>query len=581
MTLTGTKLAAAAAPLGIASADLVEADKTEAAAQQDERLFLRVERDGSSLSGLTDPANQALLAALDTDLKGLGYLAVLLGPDVIFGVGDPPSRPLMDLAAFVGALAAQRQTVYTVEVLVDKTAVAARLAGKVVGRDRRLYLFDEAVTGILAEGSGKAVALWAEPAEPIVIAILDETEIEAEGDLLRIVAGAKVTSETLASLPAGRDTARISAQRNEHIAWAANWSPGVTPFHYQVEFTTGADSTVAKALAAQMAKLATLHVCDRARIAHSDEPTKITADFRGGTHAASVEFDDRNTTRSWNNAEIRSLAELVEWVYRAPTEGARDWLFDRLQFAQITIARMLEITQSAYTGGAGLDEFVRIGNGLARRLEHQWETYVEGKLDDYAAKVAEVEQEAANVVSKYNERVAAIVKSVAETALAAVGVMVGTFIAAAFNTPFNRELFEIGLTVYAGYIIVFPLLWGQASHFYQMRQVTRVHNDRLDHLRVILGAAIDDNAVVRTAQSSGTKFWIWWTLALLVYFGLAGAAVVAVKKIPDALVKEAVDQTAWIAGPRRAHASAAWPESQVLHIQAPVLRGPTLPAPEI
>ena len=538
LVITGPQLAAAAWAVGVDLESLVEQDMILPDPGTTSKLFLSRRVTGQDLSGLAGPHGFSAIEDLGPALHGIGHITISAEADVVAGVGDTGPAPLEQLSEFVANLPSRPATQYTVEISVDKTALMARIATESVGRDRLLFLFGDSLVRILQMGMAGAASLWDDPARPQVIALLDVADLRVEGALLRVVGGSELTREAVTSLPPGKDTARVSTCRDEHIAWTLNWADDITPAHFELSIEVGADTPVARALASQSAKLTLAHVCDRVRTTGRADGSAITADLRSSSHAASVPFDDSDVDQPIDHEQSAALAALIEWIYRESNRDAHDWVFDRLQFAQISIARLLETARSIQSSEPPLVAFVRISTGLAKSLDHQWETYVEGKLDAYAEKVAQVEVEASTAVARYNERVASIVKSVTDTALAALGVIVGTFIAAAFNDPFNRELFEIGLVIYAAYVIIVPLLWGQAAHMFQFRQVQRVHEARLMQFRTVLDG-VDANEVVKTASGAPWKFWTWWGLACVLYLGLVMAMVIAIHEVPDRILGDA------------------------------------------
>jgi hypothetical protein len=62
---------------------------------------------------------------------------------------------------------------------------------------------------------------------------------------------------------------------------------------------------------------------------------------------------------------------------------------------------------------------------------------------------AQVETMVSETVVAFADRTAALTKSLTDTILAAVAVLIGSFIAAAFATPFNATLFRIGVLTQA------------------------------------------------------------------------------------------------------------------------------------
>ena len=78
------------------------------------------------------------------------------------------------------------------------------------------------------------------------------------------------------------------------------------------------------------------------------------------------------------------------------------------------------------------------------------------RVDQYSAEERALESEVAEIVERVDSQVTNLIKGISGTVLGAVGVFIGTFIAAAFKDKFNEPLFSFGIWGYALYVILFP-----------------------------------------------------------------------------------------------------------------------------
>lgn len=483
---------------------------------------------GAHLAGLEESDGRDQLAALGEQLADVGYIALKVGELVEAGVGDLPVDPQRSLDEFIARLSAQQHDNFKVEIYISKTAV---LEGMAPGDDaicRRLYLFGETLCRLLDSGLQAAEVLWRDADRPAIV-LVGDLNIDASGPLLRIAGGRHITREALTYTFEAPNTERMRHRRDDWIAWDKPWTDFLTPLHFDLRFAEGIESEVGVRLTTQLTKCGVLFTCDRARRARGDS-NLLRADYRGATHAATVAIHDNAPLRALLQEQVDGLSGLVEWVYRAPAEPrGRDWFQDRLQFAQILVARNLELFQ---TDEERLDAFVRNASGLAPGLEQQWITFVEGKINEYVATVGALEHEVGSVLHEYVERTGALVKSLSDTMLAAVAVLVGSFIGAAFGDPFNAALFRIAVGVYAGYMALIPAAFGLTIDWMRFDTVRTHFHDRLAAFRQLLGETTVHEAVGNRPSQAEKSFKVTFALVISAYVLALALAVVAIVMVP-------------------------------------------------
>jgi hypothetical protein len=115
--------------------------------------------------------------------------------------------------------------------------------------------------------------------------------------------------------------------------------------------------------------------------------------------------------------------------------------------------------------------------------------------------------------------------------LAAIGVLVGTFIAATFDDPFNAALFRIGITIYGVYLLVFPGLIGLSSHSIRFISAKTDFDERMKSYTRLLGSEVKD-VVGRRIDRATRDYWLWTALVGIVYIGVAIASFIAADRIP-------------------------------------------------
>ncbi len=122
------------------------------------------------------------------------------------------------------------------------------------------------------------------------------------------------------------------------------------------------------------------------------------------------------------------------------------------------------------------------------------------------------------LVKTYGDHVSEIIERLSNTLLAAVGVLLGSFIASLFRTEFNATIFSTGMWVYAVYVLFIPLLYNMSHQWgrYKRLKVNFKHRRRrfeeqLSRERV--NAIIGDEVWV-----SEGRFEDWYWNTILIYF---------------------------------------------------------------
>ena len=420
---------------------------------------------------------------------------------------------------------------YEAVVTVDKVRLANKIAGPSPKRTVRVFLFAEALHRALGRGLARFEAdVWPESPAPLVIGVLD-TDINLAGTHLTIVGGASLHEASAAAgvAPVDFDFAAVIESRDRYIGWDAAWVRALTPWHFDLAGTCS-HPMLHGMLRAQLMKLAVLFTCDRARIRPSQTPPgEILAEYRGREHVAVMPIDE-SAPLDCTDAEADAVLRAVDWCYqRHGAQGQPDWVSDRLPFVQTRVAQSLE----PHPATDRLVVFTRAMPYLLEGIEWHWKAFIEGKVSEYLDRVQQVETVVSDTVTAFAERTAALSKRLTETILAAIAVLIGSFIAAAFDTPFNATLFRIGVLTYAAYVVIFPGAVGLLASVSNLRSARAEFDTRIkrfdetlypDKVTEIVGSRVGD------AQSS---FYHWLAFVAAAYLAVAVAAGVAAAIVPD------------------------------------------------
>lgn len=480
---------------------------------------------GTAVACLTEDLIDELVSTYMTALQ----LTVQLGALEEFSIGGDASAT--DLAKLVAA--APTTPSYDVVIQLDKDALLRDLID-VQGAQAVLYLHRDAFLIALKNGLRSIEQeLWHDTTHRLIVLILD-IDIELSGDRLAIYGGAQMPHTTAEiSEPPGPAAGfvRASRRRDEYIGWDSELSTSLTPWHFAHEDASG-DPTLIGQLDAVFVLLAVLFTCDRARVvANPDGKSRIQAEFRGREYVAFVPIKQSDALPAISRSQRSAVRSLVDWCYQSYGSGSEelDWIAERLPFLQSRVAQALE-------GRSEQERFHVYAANMPEIFEGarwHWRAFLEGRVSDYLDRVEKLESTIGDAVDRYAERTSALVKSLSDAILAAVAVVIGSFIAATFNEPFDATLFRIGVLTYAAYVLLFPGLLGliaERGHANQIDATFKAHCARFeealypDKVREIIGPRID---------SARTRFDRWWRGTAICFVAVAVLAVIAAAILPS------------------------------------------------
>jgi hypothetical protein len=106
--------------------------------------------------------------------------------------------------------------------------------------------------------------------------------------------------------------------------------------------------------------------------------------------------------------------------------------------------------------------------------------------------------------------------------LAAIGVVLGAFVAYAFDKKISVDVFRLGLRVYGIYILVFPLALSLLLNNLVDYLILRADfKKRLKDFETVLGLENLKGKMASTVTRRGRHFWCVLSFAVLIYLALA------------------------------------------------------------
>lgn len=430
----------------------------------------------------------------------------------------------------IAAFLRESPAVDNIVVSIDKDIILNNLlTGGEVAQQRFLYLFADTLCRDLKRGIASfEEEVWSRGEEPLLLVTLD-SNTELRGPWFAVLSSAFSSDPFRGNRSS---VSRLKAARTERerlIGWDARWTCSLTPEHFIVSGTSN-HPELKGLVHQQMVKLAILYMCDRARERPiPGDRKRILAEFRGEAHVAAIEIDETAPLPPVPEEVLTSVAEILDWCYAPNPPGESPaWVGDRLVFVQTRLAQHLQ----ARAEGTRFIEFARAMPDVFAGVSWHWKAFIEGKVAGYTAEVRELESLVNSTVLDFSEQIRALVKSLSESMLAAVAVLVGSLIAAAFKAPFNEPLFRIGMLSYAGYVLVFPGLLGLlATH----RSFTAVHNEfgyrQATFERTLYPEKVEE-IVGQRVKDARRSFRRWFWAIAGVYILVVALAVAASFAIP-------------------------------------------------
>ena len=223
-------------------------------------------------------------------------------------------------------------------------------------------------------------------------------------------------------------------------------------------------------------------------------------------------------------AAIDSIAEYTVWAYSGERGAA-----DRLGVVQGVIAHDFHSRDIAIDG----QELFQHTVVLKQRIEWGWKAFIEGKLETYFSQVREAEQVVDAAIKGYNEQVQLLTKTLIDNMLAAVSIVVVSFIAAVFKDPFNPHIFQFGTALYILYLFVFPMLFGLLSTWQRYKDSQRAFETRKESLSKRLSVDEVEGTVGASVKEREIWFKEWFKKVAVTYIIVLLLLVLSIWHVPN------------------------------------------------
>ena len=403
-----------------------------------------------------------------------------------------------------------------VEKLVDGTPPSCRLF---------LYLFPEALERFLSCELGRLEkSLWGNDITCKVMILVPNREIWLNGPYLSVLGGEQIESWRNEVPQKPLDIEKVKKMYltcRENLKWQESWLQHLTPLHIKVEGKALPEDLIANALHVHLVNSIILYTADRT-IGNTDKPEFST--YAKATQSVNLTLaNPKDQLRKEEKDGVRSLLKMLEWTYEP------QWSVDRLPLVQISLVQALYVADQHVRYLLLMNNAANIFDGL----QWHWKAFIEGRVDAYMAEVRALEDYIASTSQAFAGQIEAMIKNLSDTMLAAVGVLLGSFIAALFQNSFNKTVFMIGMYVYAGYVLMFPLLYNMIYQWHHYKTIVKEYKTRRRRFEERLYPDKVEDIVGSSITESERNFIICFVVILITYIVVIGLAIYSAKSIPE------------------------------------------------
>lgn len=363
--------------------------------------------------------------------------------------------------------------------------------------------------------------------------LVPDHDIALSGPHLAVLGADAVAGWNTSTVPI--DDAKVATlygHARKLLKWVHYELRSLTPLHLAFDRITAPkrDDAVAGVFEAQWTICSLLYIAEQSRWDSSTSTWLAT--FAADKYVAQLSLGSAAVTRAalkatggvpWETA--KTIGTLARWVY------GEDRVADRLTVLQVVVANALEEKDAAVKG----TELLRQADDIAKRVEAAWKAFIEQKLDQFFGQLKQLEETIEATSRAYHEQVQALTKTLIDSMLAAVAVVVGSFIAAMFKTPFQPYVFWFGAGVYLAYLLVFPILVGLSASWQRFSDSARMFGRRKEEYGTRLTPKQVDEIVGTTVSDRERWFKRWFGFTVFLYVVVVIVVLVATIYLPDSI----------------------------------------------
>jgi sugar lactone lactonase YvrE len=430
---------------------------------------------------------------------------------------------------------------------IHKAVLARDLLGNPRGVRPALIFQRQALENLLLQSLKDLEAWWDARTPAKLVILVPEWEHTLDGRYLAVIGKnplgdwKAIVAEPAPGAPGEEDEAlgpaKVYTACRTYLWWKEEWTTHLTPLHLATEGDAPPGDPIGDRIHIHLANLCLLFTADRTEGKMDEWLCTFT---EAGEQAEVATASPERSLSPESAGGVRALVALVRWAY------SRYLTSDRLGFLQIRIARELRgsLPSERY------DRLLQQAVGILERIQPDWKMFMEGRIKEFSTQVKALEDDVAKTVESFSSQIAAMTKSLSDTMLGAVAVLLGAFIAALVKQDLRLEILTVTVAIYVGYLLLFPLTYNMRERWGSYQVLRDQFEARRERSEGGLSREKVEQIVGDHVARSDHRFRRWFFLVAFTYLLVAGALVQSIN-IARWLRRSPIESFAYKAPPAR------------------------------
>lgn len=459
-------------------------------------------------------------------------LTLKIGPDVFRFLDIEDGVILEEIKSGLERLAKRSEEI-TFYLAVKKVAFLRCLNFDFKRANGLYFLFRQRLVEFLqAPISQLDVDLFAGGNQACVI-ILGEAgcDLDYEGKITHVISENNASPARLQVDVSAEDGALADKYRtyaSEPPRWAGFDLKNVTPVH----FVTKPKANQGEAEVSQLLAENLLHTTILYTANHASQHEKIVAGQAQVSYSATYASSEETVKMQLERGVAPTIADPALEKFASWAFQGKD--YDRLTILQNVVAR--EITGE--TPQTNYRLFVSNLDHLLSEASWNHRIYLTGKINEHFGQVQELAKLVSETATEVGDKLESVTKGFIEALLAAIGVVVGSLIAALVKSDIQNPVFRFGMYAYGIYLvaaIIFRMVPTLVSYLILKSETdARIqrYKEALEEDKV--------NDLVAPLRQREWMFWIGYVLVLAFFLALAVVTFMAADNLGEILVREGI-----------------------------------------
>ena len=423
---------------------------------------------------------------------------------------------------------------------IDKSRLIEILYNKILDlipepKQTYIYLYSSRCSKFLSgcQLIGLEEILWRKNGLNRVVFFLPDEEIFLAGPRLLMLGGGQINMDNIST--ALHETTSADSKQSEsaynrcrtNLIWQEAFVHILTPWHLYVVDKIDKHSLIRNTLFGYFVDIFLLFTADGTFLQEDRSDKPLIARYNSPDNSVGIPLESSISVSTLVPAQMKGLKEILDWIYDPQWESIND----RLSLTQLNIVDALNPIPLEER----LEKLVVRATELHTNNLWHWKSFTENKLKSYVGIVKDLEKYLSDVLQEFASDITEIQKTLSETLLAGLAVLIGSFLAALFSNPFNPLIFRIGMFSYAVYILIIPLIYNMLLHWWRYKMLKEQIYARKEIFSSILPAEqVNNTWELWKIESTRNRFKIAFWVTASLYAVAIVLLIIAAINIPNA-----------------------------------------------